>query len=631
MLDNLIIRTIPILSVSIMFLLFFTINFQYYTINLTNQYVVKKKWKKKLILKLQKKHRKNLKFFYYAFILSFLYILSYLVIFGIFFDLLTINSYLWPVNLLILSFCCFCFYYYFFNSIERNLIIKIRGYNSQIRYDKYLPILQVFLLGFFYNLSPRVIFNSAFPFTMNIIISFIVILITIKKRQNYEKLMLYFDDYYELKKKIRKINKLKEKKRKFEKRYNYENIIKIINKKIEYIENNQDKNEKKLKKRKIKRLFENTFFNDNTKKTWNDVIHIFFYISICVPLISYFIFPLLHFDVGGLDIIYYFLLFFVQFIISFRLLNRSKKYKTKSLIRGVIELILIGSNLFMLIEIFFNLLDFFLFFNLFYLFYIIWNFLILAEYPNLTSIELRDLYNAITYSFFIIILNLTKIEIFNNFEIIFYPFMAFGFVITLELLIHYYIKSKYENFNELQINNLYNYIKDVFIKIEKSSSMKDHIKNNKIQEKYFRDFFHNILDNKTEFSQIESISKSDRQTDLVLYLKNPNTRKPDKIILEFKIWWRIKSDKYHPISQILDNIGVYDNFGIIIMINPLKSKINEKYKDKIINHDSYVYNSIKDNPLDKELENHFISYHLDKLKKNIKILHIIYDLENLRC
>jgi len=311
-------------------------------------------------------------------------------------------------------------------------------------------------------------------------------------------------------------------------------------------------------------------------------------------------------------------------------MNRSKRYQTKSLIRGVIELTLIGTNFFMLIEIFFNLLDFFLFFNLFYLFYIIWNFLILAEYPNVSSIELRDLYNAITYSFFIIILNLTKIEIFNSFEIIFYPFMAFGFVITLELLINYHIKSKYENINEAQINILYNYIKDVFIKIEKSSSMKDHVKNDNIQERYFRDFFHNVLYSKIEFSQIESISKSNRPTDLVLYLKNPNTKKPDKIILEIKIWWRIKSNKYHPISQILDNLGVYDNFGIIIMINPLKSTIFEKYKDKIINHDSYVYNSIIDNPLDKEIGNHFISYHLDKLKKNVKILHIIYDLENLR-
>ena len=246
MLENLTNITIPILSVSIMFLLFFTINFQYYTINLANQYIVKKKWKKKLILKLQKKYRINLKFSYYAFILSFLYILSYLVIFGIFFDLLTINSYLWPINLSILSFCCFCFYYYFFNTIERSILIKIRAYNSQIRYDKYLPILQVFLLGFFYNLSPRAIFNSAFPFTVNIVISFIVILMIIKKMQKYEKLMLYFDDYSELKKKILKVNKLQKKKRKFEKRYNYNNIIEIINKKIDYIEKNQNKNEKKL-------------------------------------------------------------------------------------------------------------------------------------------------------------------------------------------------------------------------------------------------------------------------------------------------------------------------------------------------------------------------------------------------
>ena len=67
------------------------------------------------------------------------------------------------------------------------------------------------------------------------------------------------------------------------------------------------------------------------------------------------------------------------------------------------------------------------------------------------------------------------------------------------------------------------------------------------------------------------------------------------------------------------------------MFNVLKSNIDAKYVEKIIkNHDSYLYNTLKINPLNIDLVSHYISHHRDKIKKKVKILHFLYDLENIR-
>ena len=114
------------------------------------------------------------------------------------------------------------------------------------------------------------------------------------------------------------------------------------------------------------------------------------------------------------------------------------------------------------------------------------------------------------------------------------------------------IQSKFENINESQINKAYSNIKYIFSKMESASFMKDIIKENIFQEKHFRDYFADNFKELERFVEIERITKSDRPTDLMIYLKNPNKKNLDRFIIEFKIWKRFKA-KFHPIKQIIDN------------------------------------------------------------------------------
>ena len=96
--------------------------------------------------------------------------------------------------------------------------------------------------------------------------------------------------------------------------------------------------------------------------------------------------------------------------------------------------------------------------------------------------------------------------------------------------------------------------------MENSSSIKDLIRYHKPQEKYFRDFFGQILEEREKSTDIEKIGKSDRPTDITVYLKNLNNNISNKVIIELKIWKH--------------------NFALILIFNPNKSKIKSQYKNR---------------------------------------------------
>ncbi len=621
-----------LIGTSSIFLFYYLASFYFYCYNFSNQLIIQNKYRKKVIKNLSQSNNSIVTIALYAFWACFLYFLIYFVIFGIIFeDIFQANFNFWIFNFILLLFSCTCYYYYFFKIVDRWLLKKVINYKSRLKFDKTYPVFQIFLLGYFYQFSPENVFNSGLPFSIVMIISFLVMFIIIKKKRKFETLARYFESYQDLSVKVQKLNKKTNLGRKFKQQLTIKQQQKKKNnlEKLRYIEEILHKNKSKNLTRVILENYKKTFFNENTQQSWNQINKLFFFFSITVPIIAFIISSLFYHEILHSEF-YYLILFGVQFIISFRLFNRSKKYPTMSYIRMIIELSIITLNLFMLVELFIEIVDFFLFFNLFYFVYLLWNFLIILEYPKLSSVELRALYNAISYSFFIIIFNLTKIEVFNDFEIIFYPFLALGFIISFEILLHYELQSKHENINPKQIDFLYRTIKEIFVKLERSSSIKDHVRKKSILEKHFRDFFFNILDERFKKTEIESITKSDRPTDILIYLKDRNKRKSNKLIIELKIWDRNCKGRFHPITQILDNIGVFENFGIIIMFNNLKSKIDAKYVEKIIkNHESYIYNSLKINPLNEDLLSHYISYHRDKIKKKVKILHFLYDLENL--
>ena len=52
--------------------------------------------------------------------------------------------------------------------------------------------------------------------------------------------------------------------------------------------------------------------------------------------------------------------------------------------------------------------------------------------------------------------------------------------------------------------------------MERDSLLKELIRNQKPQEKYFRDYFAQILEEREESTDIERISKSDRPTDITV-------------------------------------------------------------------------------------------------------------------
>ena len=122
--------------------------------------------------------------------------------------------------------------------------------------------------------------------------------------------------------------------------------------------------------------------------------------------------------------------------------------------------------------------------------------------------------------------------------------------------------------------------------IESSQTLKNLIRTRKYEEVDFRDFFKTHFDVDENWNiNDEFKGKLDRQNDLrVIYANQPLFR----ISTEFKIWKR-NFDKYEPVQELLDNMGNLDEKGVIFMVNPNISQIDEKLKDELIyDHKKFI-------------------------------------------
>lgn len=158
-------------------------------------------------------------------------------------------------------------------------------------------------------------------------------------------------------------------------------------------------------------------------------------------------------------------------------------------------------------------------------------------------------------------------------------------------------------------------------------------KPNKILEGDVRDYFlsHiNIV--KNEIAVAENI-RTIGFSDMTISGKEYSRTNP-KAICEFKVWGRNSSGSHSykdVVNQLKGYLTDFEKFGIIVMINPNKSSIKDKYIEEIINNDnSYVTNSLDNISSESDFVNLETQYYVDDTKnRKIKIYHYILNISNL--
>lgn len=182
------------------------------------------------------------------------------------------------------------------------------------------------------------------------------------------------------------------------------------------------------------------------------------------------------------------------------------------------------------------------------------------------------------------------------------------------------------SFLDLVLNSLFKFQNN----IDLDSALKDHIRSNNIQEKYFRDYFglsFRTLELSVKdydiASDIEAPNVKDGSTDLVIFEKNTNFQ----ISISFKIWKR-NFDKNPPVEQLLEDMGTYDKQGVIYMINPNKKPIDAQLKQELIeDHKWYIKDSYKEISIKGTHNKMLLGMYTYKMKER-KIYFLICDLFN---
>ena len=193
--------------------------------------------------------------------------------------------------------------------------------------------------------------------------------------------------------------------------------------------------------------------------------------------------------------------------------------------------------------------------------------------------------------------------------------------------ISYYRGFKLDGIPERVSKHLFDKFLNTFLRIidliESNQTLKNLIRSKRFKEVDFRDFFKTIFDaNKIWNVDDEFKGKLDRKNDLrVISANQPVYR----ISTEFKIWKR-NFDRYEPVQELLDNMGNLDEKGVIFMVNPKKSQINDKLKNELIfSHPKYIFDTFKEIKVEDRL---FPIYKASYREKNhsIEVYHIIFDL-----
>jgi len=193
-----------------------------------------------------------------------------------------------------------------------------------------------------------------------------------------------------------------------------------------------------------------------------------------------------------------------------------------------------------------------------------------------------------------------------------------------------YLKTETEDF-EFVITEAFIEIARQFSK-NKAPFLRLVKKMSKVQESFVRDYFQSHINILIEDIAIAESTRAEGRTDLII-IRNDKISIKDAIC-EFKIWGRNRSHPDHSDLNVLNQLRSYltdfENFGIILMINPNQSSIKDKYLEKIIKKDPFLINdSIDDQPFleDTNFVNFKTKHFTDNSKsKSITIYHFILNL-----
>ncbi len=184
-----------------------------------------------------------------------------------------------------------------------------------------------------------------------------------------------------------------------------------------------------------------------------------------------------------------------------------------------------------------------------------------------------------------------------------------------------------------ELNDFEKNIVELFIKISREFLRKENIVIKKtlenLKEGDVRDYFLSIINVVIKEIAVAENAEGPGFSDLTIFGKD-NFRNHLKTVSEFKVWPR--NDYKNVINQVKSYLTQFENFGIIMMINPTKSSITTKYKEEIIDKDSLIVADSfeKLNFGDTGFEYFKTKSYTDNSKfKNISIYHFILDVGKL--
>ncbi|MEA2037414.1 MAG: hypothetical protein U9O94_07935 [Nanoarchaeota archaeon] len=215
-----------------------------------------------------------------------------------------------------------------------------------------------------------------------------------------------------------------------------------------------------------------------------------------------------------------------------------------------------------------------------------------------------------------------------------------------EMAIPYFLKVGHKDFylksndilNELKSknNDFEKNISDLYLKIIKQFTARTNIvtkslkKSKDILESDVRDYFLSHINVVIDEIAVAESTRGRGFSDLLVVGKNYRNEIINSIA-EFKVWGRNSTGEHaykNVINQLKGYLSDFENFGIVIMINPNKTSIRTQYISQIINSDSLlVPDSVDEHHNDFGLINFKSEFYVDNSKtRKVKIYHYILNI-----
>lgn len=196
----------------------------------------------------------------------------------------------------------------------------------------------------------------------------------------------------------------------------------------------------------------------------------------------------------------------------------------------------------------------------------------------------------------------------------------------------YDLKSENNDF-EYNISLLFKEISKIFVKTRPPFiQLLDDPK--KVKEGFIRDYFMSHINLMIEGIAVAENIRTKGFSDLTIFGKD-NLDNIQEAIAEFKIWGRNSQDEDHSykaaLKQLRNYMSDFEQFGVVVMINPNKNSIKQKYISKIIENDSLFLDGSIDEPYQEGAFTNLVSQHFvdDSKEVVINIYHFILNINNL--